>query len=219
MPEQKMGENRSAKPESDLKKMQQRLVAEAVDESFPASDPPAWTTTGSKSMAAQVAEPDRNRDENRADEGMADQASRLAERVYEAGRHYWNEAQERFPEAQRYVEQGRRYLRDAQERFPEAQRYVEQGRRYMEQGRHVVARPVASYPLTAVLVAGAAGFGLAWWIYGGSRSSGGQVPSYGKRQRYGHRPSMTPAERQGAEAHLAAPSRAAGAAGATPNSF
>ena len=61
--------------------------------------------------------------------------------------------------AEQAYEAGLRYAREAQERYPEAGRYVQQGRR-------AVSQPVGEYPLAALIVAGAAGFGLAWFLYG-----------------------------------------------------
>ena len=53
MPEEKIDQNRAAHSDSELHKMQQRLVDDTVDDSLPASDPPALTTTGAKSAAAK----------------------------------------------------------------------------------------------------------------------------------------------------------------------
>ncbi len=39
--------------ETEPKKAQQEAVDDTVDDSFPASDPPAWTTAGAKSVAAR----------------------------------------------------------------------------------------------------------------------------------------------------------------------
>jgi hypothetical protein len=197
MPDEKTDQKRPAQGESDLKKMQQRLVDETVDESFPASDPPAWTSGGTKSVAAtadSTKTPDMPQGSGApAGDGTVARVSRMAEQVYETGLHYAREAQQRLPEAERYLEQGRR----------------------------AAARPVETYPLTAVMLAGAAGFGLAWLIYRGVDSGGGrEIPAYGKRSGYGWRPGpMSHSERKRAEAHLANVSSAAGAASSAPNSF
>lgn len=200
MPDDKIDQKRPAQAESELKKMQQRLVDETVDESFPASDPPAWTSGGTKSVAATTDSertPDTPLGSAAAGSATADgtvaRVSRMAEQVYETGLNYAREAHQRLPEAERYLQQGRR----------------------------AAARPVESYPLTAVVLAGAAGFGLAWLIYRGVDSgSSREVPSYGKRSGYGWRPGpMSHRERKRAEAHLTNASRAAGAASSAPNSF
>ncbi len=180
MPDMKADETRPARADSDLRKMQQRLVDETVDESFPASDPPAWTTAGSASVAAQAAT-----------------GSRAVGQDPEAG---WTE---------RAASLGQHYAREAQRRlWPEAQR-----------GAQALARPVETYPLAALMIAGAAGYALAWWIHR-DRAGGRSLPAYGRRAPYG-RPSvpMSAAERHRAEDHLARSSRAAGSASATADSF
>lgn len=61
--------------DSDLARMQQRLIDDTVEDTFPASDPPAWTTTGSASVAAQ-----RERDakgETRSRQGMGTYMNRI----------------------------------------------------------------------------------------------------------------------------------------------
>jgi len=197
MPDEKIDQRRPAHAESELKKMQQRLIDDTVDDSFPASDPPAWTTGGSKSVAATTDSdktPDALQDQGLAGDfqSAAARISRMAEQAYEAGLRYAREAQERYPEAGRYVQQGRR----------------------------AVSQPVESYPLAALIVAGAAGFGLAWFLYGREGTQSRRVPAYGKRSNYGWRPApMSPGERRRADAHLANASRAAGAASSAADSF
>jgi ElaB/YqjD/DUF883 family membrane-anchored ribosome-binding protein len=167
MADEKIDQKRPAEAESELKKMQQRLVDDTVDDSFPASDPPAWTTTGSKSVAARChveAKGDASGDSAEETYGqaedmvrrVADQASDFAKGAYRRG--------------EKYLEEGRR-------RFPEAERYYREGHR-------AVSQRIDAYPLTAVIIAGAVGYGLAWLIHGPSssdRSMRRHSSPYGRR--------------------------------------
>ncbi len=57
MPGEKIEEIHPAHADGELRKMQQRLVDDTVNDSFPASNPAAWTRTGAKCVTAQH-EPD-----------------------------------------------------------------------------------------------------------------------------------------------------------------
>jgi hypothetical protein len=79
MPDEKIAQKQPTSAETEPKRAQQAAVDDAVDDSFPASDPPAWTTTGAKSVAA------RNEDEGAGapaldDVRTASEASAAAER-------------------------------------------------------------------------------------------------------------------------------------------
>jgi hypothetical protein len=144
MPDEKIDQKRPAHSESEPKPIQQRHVDDAVDDSFPASDPPAWTTSASKSVAAEC-EPEALNEVpvppgERLEEGtgsatqQAGQASGLTRDIYRRG--------------QTYMEQGRRYL-------PEAERFY-------REGTQAISRPVQEHPLTALVVIGALGCALGW---------------------------------------------------------
>jgi hypothetical protein len=60
MPDEKMDQKRPIEAENEPKPIQQRHVDDAVDDSFPASDPPACTTSASKSVAAECEPGDLN---------------------------------------------------------------------------------------------------------------------------------------------------------------
>ena len=172
MPDEKIDRKSSAQPQSDLKKMQQRLIDETVDESFPASDPPAWTTTGSKSVAAKW-------DADEAGAATAGTGTQGTSRSDQArGDGSLRAAADRASHlAQDALRTGERYLEEARRRLPEAERYY-------REGRSAVARPVQAYPLTAVVLAAGVGYGLAWLIHGRAtpeRSGNPNMPAYGRR--------------------------------------
>ncbi|PVE24349.1 hypothetical protein DC522_10790 [Microvirga sp. KLBC 81] len=157
MPDDKIDQKRPAEAENEPKPIQQRHVDDTVDDSFPASDPPAWTTSGTKSVAAEC-EPDalneiptppgqglEGKSPNTA-QSKAEQATDLARDLYRRG--------------QTYLEQGRRYL-------PEAERYY-------RQGADVVSRPVQEHPLATVLAVGALGCMLGWML---GRRMAGHAPA------------------------------------------
>ncbi len=147
MPDEKIDEKRPAHADSELRKMQQRLVDDTVDDSFPASDPPAWTTTGSKSVAAKLDAddaaapvepiPDQRQQSAGAVRRVLKQASGLAQGAYRHSGEYVEEVRHRFSDAERYS----------------------------RQSAQAVARPVQQYPLLALLTAAAVGYGLAWLIH------------------------------------------------------
>ena len=86
-------------------------------------------------------------------EGVVGQAT-------EAVRHVAESASEL---AQDTYERGARYVRDGLDRYPEAGRSI-------SEGAQAVSRPVEQYPLTAIVIAGAVGYLLAYLIHGsGSR--------------------------------------------------
>jgi len=144
MPDEKIDQKRPVEAENEPKPIQQRHVDDAVDDSFPASDPPAWTTSASKSAAAEC-EPDDLNDvpipPGKGLEGQSrgsgdDQSSSLAHDLYQRG--------------QSYLEQGRRYM-------PEAERVY-------RHGTETVSRSLQEHPLATVLAVGALGCAVGWLL-------------------------------------------------------
>src|SRR5215217_6408002 len=84
-----------------------------------------------------------------APEGVVEQATEAVRNVAESASEL----------AQDTYERGARYVRDGLHRYPEAGRYI-------REGAQAVSRPVEQYPLTALLLAGAVGYLLAYLIHG-----------------------------------------------------
>lgn len=153
MPDEKIDRKRPVQAGTEPKQTQQRHVDDTVDDSFPASDPPAWTTSGSKSVAARC-EPGASDDTLRSSgedapgeehgtaQHLVERASGLAQDLY---RH------------------GGTTIRDALRHVPEAERYYRDGTR-------VVGRSVQDHPLTAIVAASLVGGALGWLL--ASRRSG-----------------------------------------------
>ena len=182
MPEKDIDQKRPVAAAAEPKKAQQRMVDQTVDESFPASDPPAWTTTGTKSVAARYDEhgkpiADERDTPDSGGSGSGDftqRAAELAQDVYERGQRVFEEGRRRYPQVEGYARAASSAAYDMYER---AQRYVQDGdRRYPQVGRYsragvrAVRQPVQEYPIAALLAAAAAGYFLATLMQSRSRS-------------------------------------------------
>jgi ElaB/YqjD/DUF883 family membrane-anchored ribosome-binding protein len=155
MPDEKIDQKRPVQAESELKKMQQRLIDDTVDDSFPASDPPAWTTTGSKSVAAKSETDDETQTSNEGASRILGQAEEMVRHVADQASSF---ARDTYRRGEQYIQEGRR-------RFPETERYY-------RDARNTIAQPVETHPISALIIAGAIGYGLAWFIHGRMGSSG-----------------------------------------------
>ena len=152
MPDEKIDQRRPLDAQAEPKTIQQRHVDDTVDDSFPASDPPAWTTSASKSVAAEC-EPDAlNEAPVPPGQGLEEQSPTThrgtAEQAADAARDL-------YQRSRTYLERGRRYV-------PEAERYY-------RQGAETIGRPVQEHPVAALIAIGALGCALGWML--GRRTS------------------------------------------------
>ena len=186
MPDEKIDQKRPAHAESEPKPIQQRHVDDAVDDSFPASDPPAWTTSASKSVAAECEPEALNEIPVPPGEGLGEETGSISQQASQAS----GIARDIYRRGQTYMEQGRRYL-------PEAERFY-------REGTQAISRPVQEHPLTALVVIGALGCALGW-ILGHRISTSAAMrtssPSCSSRP-------IQPASRQAAPLASVTPSRA-----------
>jgi hypothetical protein len=105
MPDEKIDQKRPVHAENEPKPVQQRHVDDAVDDSFPASDPPAWTTSASRSVAAECEPDDLNEPPTPPGQGLEgqsgvparsgdDASSGLAHDLYQRGQSYLGQGTE-----------------------------------------------------------------------------------------------------------------------------
>lgn len=186
MPDEKIVRKRPAQAESEPERAQQRAVDETVDDSFPASDPPSWTTTGSKSVAA------RRGPDDATDDALMPLDQGLYSGTGETARHLADKASTL---AREFYHRGEAYIQEGWRHLPETQRYY-------RQGTQVMSRSLHEHPLTAVVIAGTVGFALGWFL---GRSAAKPVtrpkwrPVYNQRpirEREWHSESYAPVRRQ-----------------------
>ncbi|MBM1173917.1 hypothetical protein [Microvirga arabica] len=179
MPDEKIDQRRPLDAQNEPKPIQQRHVDDAVDDSFPASDPPAWTTSASKSVAAEC-EPDAlNEVPVPPGEGIEEPSSNI---LHSAAGQAADTARDLYHRSRTYLEQGRRYM-------PEAERYY-------RQGAETISRPVQEHPVAALLAIGALGCALGWML--GRRTSNGSPARLwhaGSNRRPGKTQTWRPAPR------------------------
>jgi Fe2+ transport system protein B len=159
-------------PENSQENLDARLD-HAIEETFPTSDPVSVTIT-------KGPEPDRSDQEARAS-SADDQQDRSEQgstkEVLDQVREALSDVVDHASGAARDVyNRGEHYARQAREQYPEAERYIREGQR-------AVTQRVAGNPLLALLMAGVAGYALAWLIHGGRQERKVDVPDYGRTDR------------------------------------
>ncbi|MBB3019681.1 hypothetical protein FHR70_002746 [Microvirga lupini] len=147
MPDEKIDQKRPVEAENEPKPTQQRHVDDTVDDSFPASDPPAWTTSASKSVAAECEPEALNDVPTPPGQGLEGQSTNTSQTTAEQAAEF---AHDLYQRGQAYLERGRRYV-------PEAERYY-------RQGTDAIGRPVQEHPVAVLFAIGAFGCALGWML-------------------------------------------------------
>ncbi|ANY82874.1 hypothetical protein BB934_32095 (plasmid) [Microvirga ossetica] len=149
-------------PENSQENLDARLD-HAIEETFPTSDPVSVTIT-------KGPEPDRPDQEARPERDSTEQ---VLDQVREALHDVTTQASGR---ARELYNRGEHYVRQAGEQYPEAERYIRAGER-------AVTQRVTANPLLALLMAGIAGYALAWLIHGKKGDRKPDVPDYDRTHR------------------------------------
>lgn len=156
-------EDRSAERSLDNKLVensQEHLDARldhAIEETFPTSDPVSVTIT-------KGPEPDQDATSSAADnqQGHSDQGS--TEEVLDQVREALQDVVDQTSGVARGLyNRGEHYARQAREQYPEAEQYIRESQR-------AVTQRVTGTPLLALLMAGVAGYALAWLVHGGGKN-------------------------------------------------
>jgi ElaB/YqjD/DUF883 family membrane-anchored ribosome-binding protein len=159
-------------PENSQENLDARLD-HAVEETFPTSDPVSvHITVGPKpdrpaqEVPSSLADDKHNQPEQDPTEHLLDQVREALQDVVDSA----------SGAAQDAYDQGSRYVRQAREHCPEAEPYIREGQR-------AVTHRVTENPLLALLLAGAAGYALAWMIHGQLRDRETRMPDHARTRR------------------------------------
>jgi hypothetical protein len=148
MPDKSIPPTRPAIAERDLSETE-HLVDETLEESFPASDPPAWAMSGRMSVAARHA-PETLHDAMKSfDQGLNVRSESSRQHIVDAA----------FIVAEDLYRRGNAHI-------PKRWR---QGAAVMRSGRHghvAMRHRIVDHPFAAVAVAGAVGCALGWLLSG-----------------------------------------------------
>ncbi len=159
-------------PENSQENLDARLD-HAVEETFPTSDPVSvHITVGPKpdrpaqEVPSSLADDKHNQPEQDPTEHLLDQVREALQDVVDSA----------SGAAQDAYDEGSRYVRQAREQYPEAEPYIREGQR-------AVPHWVTENPLLALLLAGAAGYALAWMIHGQGQDRATRVPDHARARR------------------------------------
>src|SRR5215213_4474009 len=145
----------------------------AIEETFPTSDPVSVTIT----KGPEPDSPDQETHSSSADDQQGQLEQDSTEHLLDQVREALSDVADQASGAARDLyNRGEHYSRQAREQYPEAERYLRDGQR-------AVTHRVIENPLLALVMAGVAGYVLAWLIHGERRDRERRVPDHGRTSR------------------------------------